>query len=101
MVYINKACHNLPTIKPDDGEALNTLALFLVTCSNAVAEMEFLEEKNNVSNMKAIIYKLPYKLDRNGTMICRRSTPEDQSLKTLFISSPLKQRWHCIHCLVS
>lgn len=40
VAYINKAL-SWPTIKPDDGEALNAFALFLASCNNAVSEMQF------------------------------------------------------------
>lgn len=61
VAYIEKAL-SWPTIKPDDGETLNAFALFLTSCGNAVAEIEFLEEMNSVANMRTIIFKLPYKL---------------------------------------
>lgn len=61
VAYIDKAL-NWPTIKADDGEALNALALFLSSCSNAMTESEYMEELDNVANMRAIVSKLPYKL---------------------------------------
>lgn len=58
VAYINKAL-NWPIIKPDDGEALKAFALFLASCENVMAVMEFMEEMNNVANIKTVIYKLP------------------------------------------
>lgn len=60
-MYIDKALR-WPTIRADDGEALNAFALVLSSCSNAVVEMKFMEKMNSVANMRSIIYKLPYKL---------------------------------------
>lgn len=61
MAYISKAL-SWPKIKTDDGEALNALALFLTSCCNAMTDMEFMEELDNVANMHAIVNKFPYKL---------------------------------------
>lgn len=43
VAYINKAL-SWPTVKADDGEALNSLALFLTSCSNAMIDLEYIEE---------------------------------------------------------
>lgn len=51
--YINKAL-NWSKIQSDDGEAVNTFALFLASCNNAVAEMELLGEMNSIPNMRAL-----------------------------------------------
>ena len=40
--YINKAL-SWSTIKADDGEALNALALFLISCSNAMTDVDYME----------------------------------------------------------
>lgn len=61
VAYINKAL-SWPTIKADDGEALNALALFLTSCSNAMTDTEYMEELDNIANMRVIVSKLPYKL---------------------------------------
>lgn len=61
VAYINKAL-SWSTIKADDGEALNALALFLTSCSNAMTDLDYMEELDNVANMRAIVNKLPYNL---------------------------------------
>ncbi|KAL4008773.1 hypothetical protein ACER0C_002625 [Sarotherodon galilaeus] len=61
VAYINKAL-GWPPIKTEDGEALSALALFLTSCGNAMSDMEYMEELDNVANMRAIVNKLPYKL---------------------------------------
>ncbi|XP_061078452.1 protein regulator of cytokinesis 1-like [Conger conger] len=60
MVYIDKAL-NWPTIKSDDGEALHSFGLYLIGCLNAMADVEYMEELDCVSNMRAIVAKLPYR----------------------------------------
>lgn len=61
VAYINKAL-GWPPIKAEDGEALSALALFLTSCGNAMSDMEYMEELDNVANMRAIVNKLPYNL---------------------------------------
>lgn len=50
VAYINKAL-GWPPIKAEDGEALSTLALFLTSCGNAMSDMEYMEELDNVANI--------------------------------------------------
>ncbi|XP_077374396.1 uncharacterized protein LOC144017027 [Festucalex cinctus] len=59
--YINKAL-NWSSIKEEDGEALFSLSLFLTTCLNEMAELDYMKELDFVTNIQTIIYKLPYKL---------------------------------------
>lgn len=59
--YIKKAME-WPQIKPDDRKGLNAFALFLIGCSNTVNDVDYMSEMNNPTNMKSILYKLPYKL---------------------------------------
>ncbi|KAI4884310.1 hypothetical protein NFI96_008914, partial [Prochilodus magdalenae] len=61
VAYMDKAL-NWPDIKADDSEALNSYALFLTSCKNAMAELEYMDEMDNAANMRAIISKCPYKL---------------------------------------
>lgn len=61
VAYIDKAL-SWSTIKADDGEGLNALALFLTSCNNAISDLDYMEELDNVANMRAIVSKLPYKL---------------------------------------
>ena len=60
MAYIDKAL-NRPTIKSDDEEALHSFGLYLTGCLNAMGDLEYMEELHSVSNMRAIVAKLPYK----------------------------------------
>lgn len=59
--YVDKAL-KWPQIKPDDAKALSTYAMFLVGCRNAMDDVEFMEEMDNPTNMRAILAKLPYKM---------------------------------------
>lgn len=52
MAYLDKAL-NWPIIKK---------AIFLTSCSNAMADLEYLDEMENAANMCTIIAKLPYRL---------------------------------------
>lgn len=51
-----------PTIKPEDGTALHSFALFLTGCSNAMSDISYLEDLDNTTNIKLLVSKLPYKL---------------------------------------
>ncbi|KAL0177328.1 hypothetical protein M9458_026222, partial [Cirrhinus mrigala] len=61
MAYLDKAL-NWPIIKTEDSKALESYALFLTSCSNAMADLEYLDEMENAANMRTIIAKLPYRL---------------------------------------
>lgn len=61
MAYLNKAL-NWPIIKADDSEALESYSLFLTSCSNAMTDLEYLDEMENAANMRTIVAKLPYRL---------------------------------------
>ncbi|KAK0142198.1 hypothetical protein N1851_020135 [Merluccius polli] len=61
MAYLDKAL-NWPIIKSEDSRALESYALFLTSCSNAMADLEYLDEMENAANMRTIIAKLPYRL---------------------------------------
>lgn len=61
MAYLDKAL-NWPTIKADDSKALESYALFLTSCSNAMSDLEYLDEMENAANMRTVIAKLPYRL---------------------------------------
>lgn len=68
--YIEKAL-NWSLIKPDDGKALNSYALYLRSCSNAARNLQYMSELDSPSNMKQIITKLPYKLrERWRSVVC-------------------------------
>lgn len=59
--YTEKAL-NWPSIKQEDGRALNAYALFLTGCKNTMGDLEFMEEMDNPTNMRTVLSKLPYKL---------------------------------------
>ncbi|KAK2879287.1 hypothetical protein Q8A73_007303, partial [Channa argus] len=59
--YIKEALE-WQTIKPEDGAALQSFALFLTGCSNAMSDINYLEDLDNTTNIKALANKLPYKL---------------------------------------
>ena len=61
VAYIDKAL-NWPTIKSDDTKALESYALFLTSCINAMSDLDYLDEMENAANMRTIIAKLPYRL---------------------------------------
>lgn len=50
------------TIKPEDGAALQSFALFLTGCSNTMADISYMEDLDNAACIKALASKLPYKL---------------------------------------
>ena len=51
-----------PQIKSEDGKALSTFSLFLVSCRNTMEDVQYMDELDNPTNMRVIISKLPYKL---------------------------------------
>lgn len=53
-----------PSVKSEDTKGLQAYALYLRECSNAMEELQYLEELNMPSNMKIVIQKLPYKLGK-------------------------------------
>lgn len=50
------------TIKPEDGVALQSFALFLTGCSNTMTDISYMEDLDNAACIKALASKLPYKL---------------------------------------
>ena len=50
------------TIKPEDGAALQSFALFLTGCSNTMADISYMEDLDNAACIKALASKLPYRL---------------------------------------
>ena len=59
--YIEKAL-NWPVIRSEDGEGLTEFAVFLTSCYNTVDSMDYVEEMDSPTNLKAVICKLPFKL---------------------------------------
>ena len=51
-----------PSVKSEDTKGLQAYAFFLRECSNAMEELQYLDELNMPANMKMMIQKLPYKL---------------------------------------
>lgn len=51
-----------PSIKAEDPKALKAYGLFLRECSNAMDDLQYLEELNMPANIKSLSQKLPYKL---------------------------------------
>lgn len=51
-----------PQIKSEEAQALNTFSLFLVSCRNALQDVDYMDELDNPTNMRVVISKLPYKI---------------------------------------
>lgn len=58
--YLDKVL-SWPIIKAEDAEALQAYSVFLNGCLNAMSSVEYLEELNHPTNMRAILSKLAYK----------------------------------------
>ena len=68
--HMDKVLRWLP-IKPEDGPALRSYALFLRSCFNIMKEVHFLEELETPSHLRTMVSKLPFKLrDRWRTISC-------------------------------
>lgn len=61
MAYVEKAL-KWPILKAEDKESLTAFAVFLTSCLNTVEGMEFREEMDSPTNMRAVIAKLPFRL---------------------------------------
>lgn len=57
-----KKAFKWPQIKAEDVKTLNAFSLFLVSCRNAMEDIDYMEEMNNPTNMRVIISKLPFKM---------------------------------------
>lgn len=68
MAYIEKAL-SWPQIKTDDAKGLNEYALFLIGCKNTMKDVDYMEEMDNPTNMRAILSKLPYKLREKWRLV--------------------------------
>lgn len=76
-----------PIIKSEDSAALSSYALFLTSCSNVNAELDYMDKMKNAANMRAIISKLPYKLRekcRNTACDLQEKASYESNLKTLW-----------------
>lgn len=51
-----------PMIRYEDITALQDYALFLRGCCNAIADLQYMQELDRPTNMRAVILKLPFKL---------------------------------------
>lgn len=70
IAYMNKVLNWTP-IRPEDTESLNAFSLFLTACCNTMDEVSYMEELDNVANLKAIVAKLPFKLrERWRSVVC-------------------------------
>ena len=61
MAFIDKAL-KWPQIKTDDAKGLHAYALFLIGCRNTMQDVDYMDEMDNPTNMRAILSKLPYKM---------------------------------------
>lgn len=61
MAYLDKVL-SWPIMTTEDSKALESYALFLTSCSNAMSDLKYLDEMENASNTRMIISKLPYRL---------------------------------------
>jgi len=46
---------NWPQIKSEDARTLHSLSLFLVTCCNALGDVDYMDELDNPANMRVVI----------------------------------------------
>ncbi len=51
-----------PSVKAEDAEALQAYSVFQTGCCKTMDSIEYMEEMDNPSTMRAILSKLPYKL---------------------------------------
>lgn len=90
-----------PTIKPEDGAALQSFALFLTGCCNAVSSITYLEDLDNTANIKLLESKLPYKLKeawRRFACDLQEKTKKRDKFKN-FVDFISKQAKYMVHPL--
>lgn len=81
VAYTNKVLDWTP-IKPEDAESLNAFSLFLTACCNTMSEVSYMEELDNVTNLKAIVGMLPFKLrERWRSVVYGIQEERDRSVK--------------------
>lgn len=98
MAYLDKAL-NWPTIRTDDTNALESYALFLTSCNNAMSDLEYLDEMETAANMRTVIAKLPYRLrERFRSVAIGIQKREDRRTKfkdvVTFINSQVEMASH-------
>lgn len=59
--YIEKV-FTWPAIKAEDVNALQAYSLFLRSCCNVMEKLQYMRELDVPSNMRAVMFKLPFKL---------------------------------------
>ena len=64
---INKA-YKWPVIKLEEGRALSTFSVFLVSCRNAMEDGDYMEEMDSPSTLRTIVAKLPFKNGVRGKL---------------------------------
>ena len=73
--YMDKALNWNP-IRMDDGQGLNSYALYLRSCGNAVRDLPYMAELDLPSNMKQIVSKLPFRLREKWRSVVRHIVDE-------------------------
>lgn len=68
--YLNKVL-KWPLIRSEDAEALQTYSVFLNGCLSAMSSVQYLEELDHPTNLKAILSKLPYKIQERWRVKAR------------------------------
>ena len=58
----SKKMREWPSLKPEDGTAMEEFATFLLGCQNYMEGLKSLSHLDNVSEIKVLVMKLPYKI---------------------------------------
>lgn len=66
--YVDKAV-KWPPIKAEDAKSLHSFSIFLTGCNNVMKDMDYLEEMNSPSNLRIVVYKLPFRLRERWRVI--------------------------------
>lgn len=75
---------NWPQIKAEDAKALHSFSLFLVSCQNAMQDVDYMDELDSPTNMRAVISKLPYK-NRDKWRTCAYEITEKHKRRVKFV----------------
>ena len=98
--YISKI-EQWPTIKANDGEAMNSLVTFLKKCRGSLPSLRHLQQLNTDLYMQRIIVKLPYAVQASWRkFVCQHEERnEDINFEklVLFIDKQAKQARHPVY----
>ena len=75
--YVDRVT-NGPSIKSEDGEALQKFSIFLTSCKNALKDIGYLSKIGNPDSLRKIVNRLPFGLRRRWRDVADNITEKDE-----------------------